>query len=358
MVDDSSYYNIDMDTTPTAWEPVSNEPKISKEGVRDRVRLEKMKEERRAQRMATPKTDRAITPCDPSPPHLDIDVSPNFIYSQMTDVDNPPGKKKEHRLTRDIAAARAALVDKDEVSRTRRSSSVGSYGVIRFDGGEEDVPEGPRSAPILDTLDEEKVEGVKDTKIPDRAGGVETPSRIRSDRTSARTLVEDTVPQHQSFDRVPRSQSTKTENPKSTESGKSHKSSRTRDPATSSETDRSRKEGRPNGDRPTSSSQDKSASRADIRSDQQDRVRSTCSKEKEKGGTEQRTEKRDKNDPKVKEEKPRHRIRLEDLTPEQVEQMQKEREKRRVRKAREAKEARGEGSSGLSVAEKAGLPSP
>lgn len=49
------------------------------------------------------------------------------------------------------------------------------------------------------------------------------------------------------------------------------------------------------------------------------------------------------------------KIRLEDLTPEQVERLQKAREVRKREAARAAKEAQGEGSSGLSVDEKAEL---
>jgi hypothetical protein len=84
------------------------------------------------------------------------------------------------------------------------------------------------------------------------------------------------------------------------------------------------------------------SSRSSSRTQEVEQVRHTSEQSRRAGSRE-----------KVQEKK--SRIRLEDLTPDQVERLQKARKVKRREAARAAKEALGQGSSGLSADEKAEL---
>lgn len=311
----------------------------------------KPKEARRA------KLSAKIPPIQTPPRTEDYDheadeKSPTSVYSQMTDA---PSLKRSHRLTRDVAAAREALHEDAPAAGThRRTSSISSLDVICFAGAEASRAmrlEGPRSAPIVPEVENHKgvdIEGASDRERT-------TPMRLerknrdraetsRKDDGAAANKLNDTRRREVPHAEVRDKGKTKSGSSSDVAHNAYHKEKvarSTKDEARREKRSRPavkqskipRRESKHAGDDCMDASG--KASRTDVANAVSKAARDHPTKTK-----------------------PDRNLSLEDLTPEQVEKLQKAREKRKMEKARAAKEALGQGSSGLTVDEKASLPSP
>jgi hypothetical protein len=355
-VDKSSTPSADGDTAPTPKaekrdDRIGKAPITPTAEIDGRAAVEKLKDERRSQLLRSRSTfvQEVVEP--PLPYPADQDLSPTSVYSQMTEVgsEKPSPPDPIPKLTKDIVASRQALAAGDGTRRTRRSSSVGSYGVIRFDGGREQTPDPPRTAPIgkAPTASIEPDKARAERSARDRVG--ETVSRQASSVLTSAPRVSDGMRAERGGKFTSRRSSVEVSKKQSNhqrevaiEAGRERKEIGLSSAKAASDrhaADGRRKERRDKDDsasKETGGDLDK-ASKEGERTDKERRHR-----REERKGTEK--------------ENPKTKLRLEDLAPEQVEQMQKDSEKRRVRKAREAKLAVGQGSSGLSVSEKAILP--